>query len=108
MTRLTTPLKVAFVDLNGDNIINDDDRYLKENPGADVILGFQSNINYKNFDFAFNLRANLGNYVYNNVNSSRAQYELLQDNAVLGNVPTSVFKYQFPKNIRCHHLRHLY
>ncbi|WOD42859.1 SusC/RagA family TonB-linked outer membrane protein [Hwangdonia lutea] len=91
------PIEGAFVDLNGDNVINDDDRYLKENPGADVILGFQSNINYKNFDLSFNLRANLGNYVYNNVNSSRAQYELLQDNAVLGNVPTSVLETGFQR-----------
>ncbi|WP_418604253.1 SusC/RagA family TonB-linked outer membrane protein [Hwangdonia sp.] len=91
------PIEGAFVDLNGDNVINDDDRYLKENPGADVILGFQSNINYKNLDLSFNLRANLGNYVYNNVNSSRAQYELLQDNAVLGNVPTSVLETGFQR-----------
>ena len=91
------PIEGAFVDLNGDNVINDDDRYLKENPGADVILGFQSNINYKNLDLSFNLRANLGNYVYNNVNSSRAQYELLQDNAILGNVPTSVLNTGFQR-----------
>lgn len=91
------PIEGAFVDLNGDNIINDDDRYLKENPGADVILGFQSNINYKNLDLSFNLRANLGNYVYNNVNSSRAQYELLQNNAVLGNIPSSVLNTNFQR-----------
>lgn len=91
------PIEGAFVDLNGDGIVNDDDRYLKENPNPDVVLGFQSNLNYKNFDFAFNLRANLGNYVYNNVNSSRAQYELLQDNAVLGNIPTSVLNTNFQR-----------
>ncbi|CAL2101103.1 SusC/RagA family TonB-dependent receptor precursor [Tenacibaculum sp. 190130A14a] len=85
-----TPIEGAYADLNGDNVINDNDRYLKGKPDADVILGFQSNFNYKNFDFSFNLRANIGNYVYNNVNSARAQLELLQDNAVLGNIPTSV------------------
>ncbi len=89
------PIEGAYVDLNGDNIINDNDRYIKENPGADVILGFQSNINYKNLDLSFNLRANLGNYVYNNVNSSRAQYELLQDVAVPANLPTSVLNTGF-------------
>ncbi|WP_158846632.1 SusC/RagA family TonB-linked outer membrane protein [Algibacter sp. L1A34] len=87
----------AYVDLNGDNVINEDDRYLKENPGADAILGFQSNVNYKNFDFSFNMRANLGNYVYNNVNSSRAQYQIIQDNAVLGNLPTSVLDNNFQR-----------
>ncbi|GGK21456.1 SusC/RagA family TonB-linked outer membrane protein [Yeosuana aromativorans] len=91
------PIEGAYVDLNGDNIINDDDRYLKESPGANVILGFQANIDYKNFDLAFNLRANLGNYVYNNVNSSNAQYERIQDNAVLANLPKSVLNTNFQR-----------
>lgn len=87
----------AYADLNGDNIINADDRYIKENPDADVVLGFQTSMEYKNFDFAFNLRANIGNYLYNNVNSSSAQYELLQDNAVLGNIPSSVTQTNFQR-----------
>lgn len=91
------PIEGAYADLNGDNIINDNDRYVKENPGANAIFGFQSNINYKQFDFAFNLRANLGNYVYNNVRSSRSQYELLLDNAVLGNIPRSVLETNFQR-----------
>ena len=91
------PIEGAYVDLNGDRIINDDDRYLKENPGADVILGFQSTIDYKNFDLSFNMRANLGNYVYNNVNSSRAQYERILDNTVLANLPSSVLNTNFQR-----------
>lgn len=85
----------AYLDLNGDNVINDEDRILKANPDPDVVLGFQSNLEYKNFDFSFNLRANIGNYVYNNVNSSRAQYDLLQSNSVLGNIPVSVLDTNF-------------
>ncbi len=91
------PIEGAYADLNGDNVINDNDRYVKENPGANAIFGFQSNVFYKNLDFSFNLRANLGNYVYNNVQSSRAQYELLLDNAVLGNIPTSVLDTGFQR-----------
>ncbi|MFH4966488.1 SusC/RagA family TonB-linked outer membrane protein [Gaetbulibacter sp. M235] len=87
----------AYVDLNGDNIINDNDRYLKESPGANVILGFQSTIDFKNFDLSFNLRANLGNYVYNNVNSSRSQYERILDNSVLANLPKSVLNTGFQR-----------
>ena len=89
------PIEGAYADLNGDGIINTDDRYLKEDPQADVTFGFQSNFNYKNFDLAFNLRASVGNYVYNNVNSSTAQYDLLQDNALIGNIPTSVLNTNF-------------
>ena len=44
---------------------------------------------------AFNLRASVGNYAYNNVNSANAQYDLLLDNAVLGNIPTSVLDTNF-------------
>ncbi len=91
------PIEGAYADLNGDNIINEDDRYTRASPDPDAVFGFQSSMEYKNFDFAFNLRANLGNYIYNNVNSSRAQYELLQDNAVLGNIPTSVLDTNFQR-----------
>lgn len=89
------PIEGAYADLNGDGIINASDRYLKEDPQADLQFGFQSNFNYQNFDLTFNLRASIGNYVYNNVNSSGAQYALLQDNAVLGNMPTSVLNTNF-------------
>ena len=89
------PIEGAYLDRTGDGIITGDDRYLKENPGADVTLGMQSSFNYKNFDLAFNLRASIGNYNYNNVNSSSAQLSLLQDNAVLGNVPISVLDSNF-------------
>lgn len=89
------PIEGAYADLNGDGIINTQDRYLKGNPQADFTFGFQSSFNYKNFDMAFNLRASVGNYAYNNVNSGLAQYDLLQDNAVLGNIPTSVLNTDF-------------
>ncbi len=89
------PIEGAYADLNGDGIINTQDRYLKGNPQADFTFGFQSNFNYKSFDLAFNLRASVGNYAYNNINSGLAQYDLLQDNAVLGNIPTSVLNTDF-------------
>lgn len=89
------PIEGAYADLNGDGIINTQDKYLKGNPQADFTFGFQSSIDYNNFDLAFNLRASLGNYVYNNVNSALAQYDLLLDNAVLGNIPTTVLNTNF-------------
>ena len=89
------PIEGAYADLNGDNIINDDDRYLFRDPDADIVMGFQSTMNYKNFDFSFNMRASIGNYVYNNVNSARAQLSFLQDNTALGNIPTQVLETGF-------------
>ncbi|WP_373057957.1 SusC/RagA family TonB-linked outer membrane protein [Zunongwangia sp. H14] len=89
------PIEGGYADLNGDNLINDDDRYIYQNGTPDVTMGFLSNMYYRGFDLSFNLRANLGHYVYNNVNSSRAQYRLLENNAVVSNLPVSVLNTGF-------------
>ncbi|HMB99614.1 MAG TPA: SusC/RagA family TonB-linked outer membrane protein [Flavobacteriaceae bacterium] len=83
------PIEGAYADLNGDNIITPDDRYIHRNRNADITMGFMSNINYKKFDFSFNLRASFGNQLYNNVNSSNAQFTNLEAGSVLGNIPSS-------------------
>lgn len=89
------PIEGAYADINQDGVINSSDRYIYKKPNADVTMGFQTGVNYKNFDFSFNLRASIGNYMYNNVNSSKAQYNLLQDVTALGNLPTSVLESNF-------------
>ncbi|OIQ23203.1 TonB-dependent receptor [Lacinutrix sp. MedPE-SW] len=65
------PIEGAYADLNGDNVINDDDKYLYKDALADVTMGFNTNFNYKKWDLAVVTRASIGNYVYNDVNSSR-------------------------------------
>ena len=90
-----TPIQGAFSDLNGDNIINEKDKYIYKNTDPDVLMGFQSTMNYKNIDFSFNLRASIGNRMYNNVNSANAYTGLLVDNDVLANIPASTFDTNF-------------
>jgi iron complex outermembrane receptor protein len=89
------PIEGAYVDINQDGIINPSDRYIYKKPNADVTMGFQTSLNYKNIDFGFNLRAAIGNYMYNNVNSNRAQYNLLQATEALGNMPVTVLESGF-------------
>ncbi|AOW22022.1 SusC/RagA family TonB-linked outer membrane protein [Urechidicola croceus] len=89
------PIEGAYADLNGDNIITDADKYIHHNGAPLITMGFMSNMSYKNFDLSFNLRANLDNYVYNNVNSSRAQYDLLANSSVVANLPVSVLQSGF-------------
>ncbi len=60
------PIEGLFEDRNRDGLINDDDLYRYKAPDPDVFLGAYSNVNYKNWDAGFALRANIGNYVYNN------------------------------------------
>ena len=88
------PVEGAYADLNGDGIINGDDRYLYKNPDPKMSFGFASTMNYKNLDFSFNLRASVGSHIYNAVNAGRAQYNSLS-NGVLENVPTSVLSTGF-------------
>lgn len=92
------PIEGAYADLNGDNIINDADLYIHHNGMPTVTMGFASNMNYKNIDLSFNMRASLGNYVYNAANSSRAQYNLLKNSSVVSNLPTSVLDTNFQSN----------
>ena len=64
------PLEGVFVDRNGDGVINSSDRVINKSPRPQWILGGGANATYKGFNAAFTLRANLGNYVYNNTRSS--------------------------------------
>ncbi|WP_255510476.1 SusC/RagA family TonB-linked outer membrane protein [Flavobacterium sp. GSA192] len=89
------PIEGAYADLNADNIINDADLYIHHNGMPTVTMGFASNINYKNIDLSFNMRASLGNYVYNGANATRAQYNLLRNSSVVSNLPTSVLDTNF-------------
>ena len=60
------PIENCVVDRNGDGKITDDDRYLYKNIMAPITMGLSSRLEYKNWDFSFSLRANIGNYVFNN------------------------------------------
>lgn len=56
-----------YADVNEDGKVDELDKYRYKKAAPDVIMGLTSNFKYKNFDFSFAGRANLGNYVYNNV-----------------------------------------
>ncbi|HQW27438.1 MAG TPA: TonB-dependent receptor, partial [Saprospiraceae bacterium] len=60
----TRPGDVRFADLNGDNVINDDDRAHVGNPFPDFTLGFTLGFQYKNFDFSVLVQGVFGNDVY--------------------------------------------
>jgi TonB-linked SusC/RagA family outer membrane protein len=60
-------LEGEYVDRNLDSIVNDDDKYRYKNPAPLYTIGFTSNLSVGHFSFSFAGRANLGQYVYNNV-----------------------------------------
>ena len=64
------PLDGVFVDRNGDGTITSADRYNDHSPDPKQIFGFSSDFRYQKWNIGFVTRANLGNYVYNNVASA--------------------------------------
>lgn len=60
----TRPGDVKFADLNGDNVINDDDRAHIGNPFPDFTLGLSLSVRYKNFDLSTLVQGVFGNDVY--------------------------------------------
>ena len=65
------PLEGVYVDQNADGAINERDLIPYKNAAPDVYMGLSSQLSYKNWDFNFSLRANMGNYAYNNIQSNR-------------------------------------
>jgi TonB-dependent starch-binding outer membrane protein SusC len=64
------PIEGLFEDRNRDGVINDKDLYRYKKAAPDVFMGFSTNVNYKKWTGGFAMRANLGNYMYNQLNAS--------------------------------------
>lgn len=69
-----TPIEGLYVDRNTDGEITPEDKYVSENPNANVLMGFTTAFNYKKFELSAAARASIGNYIYNNNLSSRTAY----------------------------------
>lgn len=89
------PIEGAFVDIDGNGIINTNDRYVSGDPDPDVFMGLVSNISYGNFDLFFNLRSNIGGDVFNQINAGNAYFSLLNNQGFPSNLPTSVLDGNF-------------
>ena len=72
-----TPIEGLFMDRNEDGIINEKDLYQYKNADPKVFMGFSSNATFGKWDAAFTMRANIGNYVYNNVYSNLGRYSVV-------------------------------
>lgn len=56
---------IRFLDVNGDGVLNADDRTKIGSPWADVTMGLNLNFSYKDFDLAANFYASVGNDLVN-------------------------------------------
>lgn len=74
------PIEGMYADINGDGVINDKDFYRYHSPMPKFLIGFNTQVNYGKWSASTVLRANIGNYVYNNVKANQGSWETLQYN----------------------------
>jgi len=94
------PLEGVYQDLNGDGIITPEgDLYRYKSPVPTTILGFNTQFDYKKWSINTVLRANLGNYMYNNVSSNfGVQRNVLNPGGFIGNTTQEIFNSGFVNN----------
>jgi len=93
------PIEGLYVDLsglggtvNGNNL----DKYIYHNPAPDYVLGLSARFAYKNLDISASARANIGNYVYNQV-AAGASYDQLYQIGYFKNFTTFLSDTKFVK-----------
>ena len=70
------PIEGLYVDRNEDGVVNEKDKYVYKKAAPDVTVGFNTQLSWKALTLAISAHANIGNYVYNNIESNG---ELLTD-----------------------------
>lgn len=93
------PIEGLYEDRNRDGIINQDDRFANRKPDPDWFLGLTTQYELNKFSAGFVARANIGNYVYNNVNSSLGVLRnVINPVGYLQNAATNVLQTNFFNN----------
>lgn len=59
--------RIRYADINGDSVINDEDRTYIGSPHPDITLGLNSQIKYKDFTLDMFFYSSIGHEIYNNL-----------------------------------------
>jgi len=92
------PIEGLYVDRTGKGgtiTSNNLNKYHYKKPAPDVTLGINSRLAYKNMDFSFAGRANIGNYAYNNVASGALYSTVYNQSGFFNNIPKLVNNAKF-------------
>ena len=88
------PIQSAFVDVNGDFIVNGSDLRPYGTPAPQKIFGLASDLTWGAFDLSFTLRAYVGNRIYDDAAARYGTYDLLTG-VVPYNMNASVLRTNF-------------
>ncbi|MEI7501803.1 MAG: SusC/RagA family protein, partial [Paludibacter sp.] len=81
------PIEGQYEDVNADGILNYGDRVEYHSPNPYLLLGFNTQLIYRRWSTGCSLRANVGNYVYNMINSQSGIFSTYNGNTgSIGNI----------------------
>lgn len=89
------PIEGVYADLNHDGIVNEKDLYHDHSPFPKVIMGFSTALTYQKWTISTVLRANIGNYMYNTIQSNAVESNLLNPLGYLSNIQTDIYNTHF-------------
>lgn len=93
------PTEDIYVDRSGKGgpvVGSDDNKYRLHSPQASSLIGINSRMSYKHFDFSFSGRLSIGNYLYNGVQAGNAYYtNMYASIGFFSNLPAGVNKTGF-------------
>ena len=97
-----TPIEGVYADVNGDGIINNRDLYHYKSPFPAYILGFSTDLTYRKWTVSTVLRANIGNYMYNEISTNAIRANIFNPLGYLANsfrdVLSTHFYYSNPQS----------
>jgi TonB-dependent starch-binding outer membrane protein SusC len=93
------PIEGLYEDINRDGRVDADDRYLYKKPAADFLLGFSTQVMYKNFSVGLAAHGMIGNYLYNQYNAGSGILSVIKNPVnFIGNVSESYLETGFHNN----------
>jgi len=93
------PIEGLFEDRNRDGLVNNNDLYRYKSPDPKAFLGAYSNVNWNKWSAGFSLRANIGNYMYNNrFSNTGVQRNIIDPLGFLANGSRNLLETNFTGN----------
>lgn len=90
------PIEGLYVDRNKDGEDNESDLYVAGNPSPKYMIGFNTSVSYRNWEFSASARANLDFQIYNNIASNNAFYNQMQTtSSFISNLHKDIYKTGF-------------
>ncbi len=94
------PVEGVYVDRNNDGTINEQDLYRYQSPFPKYILGFSSQLTHRKWSLTTVLRANIGNYVYNEIATGAVVANMLNPLQYLANTHSDILNTGFVNSQR--------